>query len=650
MEKIRILLAAAWFIILFVSPSAQDTIPDSLKTDEFQLPDTLELRDVEYEADSTALDRKSRRDPIDKKRASPDTIGTIGDEEEPAVKPEPYIPTAYENRNYLSRGVGDELANPRLLILTHGTVGTPQIPVKYLNVAGMDVRVNGLPFSYNGLYRPYIIGVDLNVIPWEILNDITIRGDYIDLSLGDPGGKRTISDVEVSRGPYGYNSSRWRFFQPLGSRTTAYFTLGFKKTDPFYTNSDYDSYHVTGGAERKLLGGLLSLDLWRHRAKTGLLSFDFLVNQLARQSRGLDRTEISYNRKISDRLKLGLTGLYHRSAQTINGYSAEFKTKNDIGGGKADLSYRIDSLTLSLSSAYYNTRLYGHDGIKPSINIYEHKAKISGSWNKIIYNAGIGYSWAGTDRGAILPDAEIRYDITERYFANLSISRYRRSPDLYLLYYDDYVTGLGSSILESYRFLPVSALKSPLTTAVSAKFGGGFSIFDARIGLSVKSIEDQVRLAYYYPEMGEVIVTPVNYEDRFFEADIAFTGELGPVSGEISAAYRYWDERYFDDGLEKGPALLGFGKLAFEKQLFIPDLFIGGSLEARGSSRRDYRSVQIGLTDGFVIISGRIIFKYKDFTFYLNEDNLTARKYYPLYPYPGTPRAVWWEFKWEFSG
>ncbi|MEE9555254.1 MAG: hypothetical protein V3W18_13280, partial [candidate division Zixibacteria bacterium] len=441
---------------------------------------------------------------------------------------------------------------------------------------------------------------------------------------------------------------RGRFYQPLGSKTKAYFTLGFKKTDPFYTNSDYDGYHVAGGVEREALGGIVNLDLWKHRANAGLLSFDFFVNQLGRQNRGINRAEISYERIITEPFQFTLTGLFHRSAQTINGYANEFKTVNDIGGGKADLAYNSDSLSMSLTSAYYNTRLYGHDSIEPSINIYEHRVRIDGHWNKISFETGIGYSWAGTDREAILPNADIRYNFTERNFVSLSLTRYRKSPDLYLLYYDDFVTGLGSNFLESYHFLPASNLKSPVTTAAAVKTGAELSIFDTHIGFSVKNIEDQVKLAWYLPNPGETIVSPVNFDDRLFEIDAGFTSELGPFAMEMSATYRYWDDKYFDDGLEKGPAVLGFGRLALEKQLFIPDLFMGGSLDARASSRRDYRAIQVGLTDGFVIFNGRLVFRYKDFTFYLNDDNLAARQYYPLYPYPGTPRGVWWGFKWEF--
>ncbi|MEE9553329.1 MAG: hypothetical protein V3W18_03435, partial [candidate division Zixibacteria bacterium] len=209
MEKIRILSAACWLIILLVPAIAQDIIPDSLKRDEIVLPDSLDIIESDQPADSTERDRKSRIDPIDKKRTARDTTEVFDLEEDSTAAIYEQKESIYDKKLYLSRGVGDELKPyTRLLILTHGTVGTPRVPTEYLNVAGMDIRLNGLPFAYNGLYRPYIIGSDLNVIPWEILNDIFVNNGFIDLSLGRPIANSSGSDIEVSRGSYGYNSSR----------------------------------------------------------------------------------------------------------------------------------------------------------------------------------------------------------------------------------------------------------------------------------------------------------------------------------------------------------------------------------------------------------------------------------------------------------
>jgi len=556
----------------------------------------------------------------------------------------------YEKKLYASRGVEDEIKPyADLFRVTPGTVATPNIPVEYLNVAGKEISINGLPFSYNGIYRPYIIGTDLNVIPWEILYDIREKKDALDFTLGFPRNDVAGSDVEIAREPYGYSAARWRFYQPIGTKTRAYFTVDFKKTNSFFINSDYSGYHVTGGIKRNLLDGWLDIDGWKHRARAGLLSFDYLVDQLSRQSRGVDRAEIRYNREFGPPVKTVLTGFFQRSAQTITGYGNESKIKNDTGGGKAEITYKKAEFSAGLSSAYYNLRLYGLDRRGPSINVYDHHAQAAACLGRISADVDLAYAWSGTDGRAFLPGAQIGFELSEHYFVASSLAKSRRMADLQLLYFDDNVTNIGAgNILTSYQFIPASNLKSPVTIETSIIIGRKGSGISGQLGLALKDIKNQQRLSYSEIDSGIFMISPVNFDDRFVEFSARLGAELGPVSGEGSVTYRKWKNRFFDDGLEKGPSAMGFCRLSIDKQFFIPELFFGGSIEMQASSRRDYRSIGIGLTDGFAVFCGRLTFRYKDFTFYLNEDNFTRISYYPLWPYPGTPRAVWWGFRWKF--
>jgi len=637
---------------LALSISAQEIVPDSLARDKIVVPDSSgKSEDIGF-PDSSDIDNYSRESIFKE-------LPSVRDETQPTeseidtVTPAAAVDSSiYEKRLYLSRGVGDEIKSfPELFSVTPGAAGTPIIPVEYLNAAGVDIHVNGHPFIYNGIYRPYINGTDLNVLPWEILNAVKRTDRGLDFSLGIPPHSAAGSDIEISRGPYGYASSRWRFYQPLNSGTNAYFALGFKENKQFYTNTDYDGYHIAGGLKREMFGGRLDIDLWKHRARAGLLSFDFLVNQLSRQSRGLDRTEIRFERKFNIPLKLSLQGLFQRAAQTIQGYAPDLKIKYDMGGGKADFRYDTGNFSIGLVSSLYNLRLYGLDGLRPSTEIFDQRAILAAKSGHFSYNADLAYSWTEFDRGAFLPNAGMEYNFSERFFASLSFSNNRGTPDLQLLYFDDHVENLGyTDNLDSYQFASDARLKSPVSTRTSINFGSKMIGIDAGLSLSLIDIENQIRLSYQATDPGNFVVRPVNFDDRFMEAGAKLQGRVGPFAGEISTSFRKWNDRYFDDGLEKGPVVLGFGRLAFEKRFFIPDLYLGGSVEMQASSRRDYRSIRVGLTDGFAIFHGRLVFRYKDFTFYLNEDNLLAEKYYPLWPYPGTPRAVWWGFRWKFIG
>jgi hypothetical protein len=161
-------------------------------------------------------------------------------------------------------------------------------------------------------------------------------------------------------------------------------------------------------------------------------------------------------------------------------------------------------------------------------------------------------------------------------------------------------------------------------------------------------IDNQITLSYSESDPGDITVSPLNFDDEFTVFTAAIRANIGPLSGEASGAYRVWDDEYFSDNLEKGPAALGFARLSFKRRFFVPRLFFGGSIEMEAASRRDYRSVTFGYTDAYAVFHGRLEFQYKDLTFYLSEYNLLARQYYPLWPYPGRPRTIWWSFSWKF--
>jgi len=653
LEKSRILSSAAGWLIaaaLAITASAQTTAPDSLRRDDAAV-DTLQ-QPSETAPDTAASEIRSQDEIIKElkaKSAAAVREKTAQDTSEVAAVVDTSL---YEASRFLARGPADEIkSDTKVIVVTHGAVGTPKIPVEYLNVAGSDITVNGLPFIFNGVYRPYLVGTDINTIPWEILKEINTDRGRLDFSIGMPYFESAASDVEIARGPYGYAGSRWRFFQPVGNKTKAYFTVGFKKSDSYYYNNDYDGFHVTGGIKRKLYGGELEIDLWKHRAKSGLLSFDYLVAPVDRQSRGVDRREITYFRSFSIPLTAAVKSYYHRSAQTLTGFAAEMKLKNDLAGVCLDLIYKLDKLDFTYRGEYHNLRLYGIDGATPTSDIFRQRFGISSDSGLISYDLAAGFEWDKRDGAVVTPSLNLKYNINGGLYSSMSAFRERRFPDLQLAYFNDNVVNLGyTDNLETYSFQSNSRLKSPVTSAAAFRIGlikGGFDIYAA---VAINDIKDQIRIAYSDIASGDITATPVNFDDRYLRTTVGVSRESGLITGELSASYRKWNDKYFPDGLEKGPAFVGFGQLELERQFFISELYLGASLEIRAESRRDFRSIQLGFVDSYALLNSRLMFRYKDFTFYLNEDNILSQEYYPLYPYPGSPRMLWWNFRWRFFG
>jgi hypothetical protein len=560
--------------------------------------------------------------------------------------------SAYNRRTYLSKSIADEIKGAKdIFLIDTGPIGAPAIPLEYLNVAGTEINVNGMPFLYNGIYRPYAMGADLNVLPWEILDDIVASENSsggLDFQIAPPVDRVNRSDVEIGRGPYNFNSSRWRFSRPFGPKTLASFTAGFCKSDGFIENSDFNSNYVTAGISRQLPKGILRANFWRHRARTGLNSFDFLVPQLSRQSRGIDRGELDYATSLHKK-NINVTAIYQRSAQTISGYSASLlKSNYDLAGGKIDIADTTVAIPWSGGVEYYKQLLYSMGGSHRRANDFRSHIGIEGNAGRLVYNVRLFYQFNSIDKSAILPSIEGSLHLGSNFAVFGKAARTRMTPDLLLLNLDDNIAGLGVAQLQSYHFICDPDLEFPVTTDITSGIRTRWLHLDSELGVSFKRIDSQISLSFEDTGAAHLIVSPYNFDDNFTEFYGKSSTQIGPVSGELWGAYRVWSNKYYPDGLEKGPQALGFGRVTFERNFFVPRLFLGGSLEMKAVSRRDYRSIVNGFTDAFISLSGRFEFRYKDVTFWLNEDNIANSSYVTWWPYYKEPRTVWWGLRWLF--
>jgi hypothetical protein len=660
LEKNRIYHAAAGCILIILSPvsiaAAQESSPgDTLNIkNEEEVSDTLSGGAVEDTSDISIDDifEEGARDSIFIDKDS--SISEIAPPPD-SLRIEAAYPTIYHSRTYLARGTADELkSRPAIFIQNGGPVGSPRIPLRYLNAPGIEININRHPFLYNDIYRPYAIGSDLGAIPWEILNEIHWNNERsldnrLHFDLGRPPDDENRSDVEVSRGPYGYSSSRWRFFRPFTETTYGYFTLGFKKGNGYLANTDYDIYHVTGGGSYYLFGGLLRADAWKYRAKAGVNTFHYLTPQIFRHSRTTKRYEVTYSRDVKSLFNMTASGIYQKNGLIISDFFSSRGIDSDLGGGSLEIGRKTRFGDAVLGVNYYRLRTYKLEGVKPAVNIFDYSAKINADNQKLAYKIDLAYSWSRIDHGSFLSGTYLRYNIYPVIKPFVSVSRSRRTPDLNLLYFNEEVSGLGlPGILESYRFESSRNLNSPVTSRLTAGVESDIGWTTLKVQASYMKIKDQIYLSFAGDTLGGWTVSPVNFDDRLMEIQGEAAFRLGPFDGELGGSFRRWPDRYFVDGLEKGPAATGFGRISALRSFFFKDLFLGGSLELRGSSRRDYRSIQVGLADGFWVINGRLEFRYKDFIFWWNDDNITNNNYATWWPYPETPRTLWWGFRWRF--
>ncbi len=655
MEKNRIYNAAAGTLILVLScfnfAFCQEVKPDSIKIPVPILIDSTKTLTPVDSSSHLSDSLKSIIKPDSLKLAkgiNPLSMDTL------KIDTTAEILSTYQKRIYLSQGIADETKGiPGSFLISPGPVGSPRILDEYLNVPGNDIYINGMPFLYNGINRPFVIGIDMETIPWETINNIERNSDIsncdgIDFRMGRPANNDNKSDVELARGPYGYNGSRWRFFRPFGQKAYGYFTLGFKKSGGYFDNSDYNGYHVSGGITANILNGTFSADLWKHRAKAGLNSFEYLIPQVSRQSRGIDRGEFKFVRKLKTSALMNISTVFQRNAQTIYGYANPLTANLNLSGGIFSVVDSLKGKTLEAGIKYYNMHMTGAVRNSPQVNDYDFYSRLNWLFEKWRYDIKLDYAWNKIDKSTLLPYGIVKYDLSTNLTPYFSVARYRRLPDMNLLYLNDTVENLGiSGHLESYKLISNPDLHSPQTTKAAIGLQSKFGKFSTNIGVSYKTIDSQIYLNYS-DSSGNFVARPTNFNDRFIELIVSAEGSVGPFSGEISGTVRRWNDKYFADGLEKDPAAIGFGRISVLKQFFIPKLYLGGSFEARVMTRRDYRSLIDGHADAFVATSGRLEFRYLDFTFWLNEENILNSAYTTLWPYNEAARLVWWGFRWDF--
>ncbi|OGC89779.1 MAG: hypothetical protein A2W25_02740 [candidate division Zixibacteria bacterium RBG_16_53_22] len=394
----------------------------------------------------------------------------------------------------------------------------------------------------------------------------------------------------------------------------------------------------------------MSLDLWTHRARTGLLSFDFTTPQDSRQSRTLTRSELRFKRSLMAPLFLSVTGLYHRTDQTISGYNSRLSTKYDVAGGEALLSDSLPGATLAFGGGYYRSLLYGLSGKRPQADHFLARAGLDNNEARLYYALNLGYEWNKIDKGAAVPSIGIGYELSNQLKPYIRAFRARGLPDLYVRNLgDDVLLPTTSVILRSYVFAPAPNLNTPVLSQLTSGIIIDMKSVDVDVGISMKKIESQIYTSYTIDSDGNLTVTPANFDDSYVEPFGTIKVGLSIFDAEVGGSLRFWDDKYLPDGYEKGPKALGFGKFSARKEILIPELFIGGSLDSRFSSRRDFRAIISGADKTFIAVNGRLEFQYKDLKFWLNDENILNDNYITWWPYYESPRVVWWGFKWSFS-
>jgi outer membrane cobalamin receptor len=149
------------------------------------------------------------------------------------------------------------------------------------------VFIDGILYEQRSLDLPQSGVLDLNSIPVENIEKIEIfpsgvanlwgRGSGlggINVITKDYNGSEPYSRVMADRGPYGYHRTQVELGRGVTSRGKIYLTGGFKKSDGYLINSDYDAMSFSEKTTLSLKKNLnLRVFAYQYETKMGLPLF-----------------------------------------------------------------------------------------------------------------------------------------------------------------------------------------------------------------------------------------------------------------------------------------------------------------------------------------------------------------------------------------
>ncbi|MCJ7457600.1 MAG: TonB-dependent receptor plug domain-containing protein [candidate division Zixibacteria bacterium] len=172
-----------------------------------------------------------------------------------------------EIENSIYRSLGDILKRNRLIDVTrYGTYGQPEYATLWGGTSRQFlVYQDGISFLGQALYLPQTGDFDLFTVPLENIESIQLIDNPMVNILGKDIGlgglriktkeyktQKPFSRINFERGPYGYRRTQIDFGNQLARKLDFYFTGGWKKSDGYIANSDFESLYLTGNLLYKM--------------------------------------------------------------------------------------------------------------------------------------------------------------------------------------------------------------------------------------------------------------------------------------------------------------------------------------------------------------------------------------------------------------
>ena len=527
------------------------------------------------------------------------------------------------------------------------------------------IFIDGILYEQRSLDLPQSGVLDLNSIPVENIEKIEIfpsgvanlwgRGSGlggINVITKDYKGSEPYSRVMADRGPYGHRRTQVELGRGVTSRGKIYLTGGFKKSDGYLINSDYDGMSFSEKTTFSLKKNLnLKFSAYQYETKMGLPLFPSanikdtkkkednwgIANSLLfeQNKNSLLRLEFRYDKQEQ---KLGSTSLGF-GIEKVNRLFSLRATQTLKLGKRHNLKIeayadREKFETLNFDHIAYGTYLSFSD----LVNISE-KIKLL-LFSKIENEDKFKVNFSGL--------GGISYQIAPEVNLFSTLGRFVNYPQAMDLYWKPLSLDLNDTMV-NYMEEGNLDLKSEKSTIFDfgagwrkENFGVSCLLFRNRINDFVywNNIDTSFAYGYWKP-----INTKADIWGMNLNSSLHFFKRF-----KSSISYCFKESKDLNKKLfsPQSPQHSFFGYLQYENEFLKKEIGLKLRLETNILSERFLDEYEKDKEPGVAIFNGKISIRFLDFYFYYAVENITNRVYRLTQDYPMPERSYYWGFYWEF--
>jgi outer membrane cobalamin receptor len=527
------------------------------------------------------------------------------------------------------------------------------------------IFIDGVLYEQRSLNLPQKGVLDLNSIPVENMEKIEIfssgmanlwgRGSGlggINIITKDYKGSEPYSKAMADWGPYGYHRTQVELGRGVTSRGKIYLTGGFKKSDGYLLNSDYDGMSFSEKTTLSLKKNLnLRVSAYQYETKMGLPLFPsvniedtkkkennwgIVGNLLFEQSKnsllGLEFRHDKQERELkSTSLGFGI--------EKINRFFSLRATQTLRPGKRHNLKIEAYADRKKFEAENFDHMAYGtYLSFSDLVNINE---KINFLlFSKIENEDKFKVNFSGF--------AGISYEIAPEVNLFSTLGRFVNYPQAMDLYWKLFSLNLNDTIV---NYMEEGNLDLKKEKSTLFDFGAGWRkenfgvsclLFRNRINDFVywNNIDTSIAYGYFKPINTKADIWGMNLNSslHFFKR----------FKSSISYCFKESKDSNKKLFFPQSPKHSFFGYLQYENEFLKKEIGLKLRLETNILSERFLDEYEKDQEPGVAIFNGKITIRFLDFHFYYAVENITNRVYRLTQDYPMPERSYFWGFYWEF--